>query len=193
MSIEKMSAVVETEQKKEVPLHAKEFNCLGHSSKFKDNMATVISGRIFSKWDEEYLILDGGRNRVYDELRDEILAEDDPRVAEIIELAEEDIEISEARDVYTRELAEGDEVLAYILRCALDYGRGQIEDPEVQDGITLYKVGRNASHEFFLGFKDGKLYKAAFCPDVDENGKLYEGWSGPKEIDGLMGLYLGHS
>jgi len=38
----------------------------------------------------------------------------------------------------------------------------ELDHPSVHDGISFYLVGRNASHQFYLGAKDGHLYRASY-------------------------------
>ena len=50
------------------------------------------------------------------------------------------------------------------------------DPPQLHDGIYFYSCGSNASHNFSLGVKDGKLWKRSQCYDlwIDENGEERE-------------------
>jgi len=83
--------------------------------------------------------------------------------------------------------AEGD-LLAMVKREA----RGSL--PHLHQGIEFYHVGGNASHEFSLGVKDGKLWKRSQSYDcwVDENGETHEEIEdNVYEVNDLSSVYLG--
>ncbi len=69
------------------------------------------------------------------------------------------------------ELSNGDKLLGRVMEAHLAYSNGRPSSPSSVDGIDFYVVGRNASHEFYLGTKDGRMFKRAF----GESGrKIYE-------------------
>ncbi|MEK7158924.1 MAG: hypothetical protein AAB575_00420 [Patescibacteria group bacterium] len=44
--------------------------------------------------------------------------------------------------------------------------------PTMKGGIAFFQVGRNATHDFYMGMKDGKRYGLYIGPgDCDENGR----------------------
>lgn len=70
----------------------------------------------------------------------------------------------------TRFVAVEGDLLTMVKRLAGD------ATPYLHEGIEFYSVGANASHSFYLGVKDGKLYKRSLCYDwyKDENGEIQE-------------------
>lgn len=61
------------------------------------------------------------------------------------------------------------------------------------DGVTLFLVGSNASHEFYLGKKDGKYYRASLGEEFpDDEGPSTIEWH-MREVapDELETIYLG--
>lgn len=40
--------------------------------------------------------------------------------------------------------------------------------PTEEDGIPFYRVGRNASHEFYLGYKDGVEYAGSYGDKIPD-------------------------
>jgi len=66
----------------------------------------------------------------------------------------------------TKTETEHDELLARVIRLAQEHD-GDEPTPIVRDGIEFYRVGHNASHEFYLGVKDGVLYDCAVGEDID--------------------------
>ena len=88
-----------------------------------------------------------------------------------------------------------DETLQQILIAHYGYEtKGDVEDlkkgvalrPQMEDGVPFYRVGRNASHSFYLGYKDGQLYHGAWGPEyvgpedgcdcMDRAHEVYEAW-----------------
>ncbi len=53
----------------------------------------------------------------------------------------------------------------------MEYNHGRIE-PYPVEGIVFYQVGRNASHEFYAGAKDGRRYTFTSGEDYDEDGNF---------------------
>jgi hypothetical protein len=41
----------------------------------------------------------------------------------------------------------------------------KLEEPRIHEGVAFYQVGRNSSHEFYKGVKDGKRYRGS-CGDT---------------------------
>ena len=65
--------------------------------------------------------------------------------------------------------ADGDSILERILVQHFAYSQAhtkEITDLKPsgyeKDGVTFYRLGHNASHEFYLGTKDGKIFKLSF-------------------------------
>ncbi|GEM_PF-5521025 len=77
-----------------------------------------------------------------------------------------DQETAQARDAYVAEIAGGDALLREVVRRHLDFTGGVVVEPyERESGIRFYQVGRNVSHDFFIGTKDGKCYVLS-CGEV---------------------------
>lgn len=138
-------------------------------------------------------------------------------IARVLADVEADFEIAAARCALAAERAHGDELLAIAIRTHLEYTGGRLDAPEVVDGIAFYAVGRNASHEFAIGTKDGKCYvrssgeefltaedAAAMDPEalaairrdrliVEDADGIFFAESRVREVaPGWQGCYLGH-
>lgn len=74
-------------------------------------------------------------------------------------LVERDRFIEALRVRRAKELAGGDPLLEHVLHLAFKVTKGYDPDPYVKNGIALYEVNQNASHGFYLGVKDGRLYR----------------------------------
>ena len=57
-----------------------------------------------------------------------------------------------------------------------------------REGIKFFIVGRNASHDFFIGTKDGKRFILSFGEGPDEGSYRYR----MEEVESWCGRYLGH-
>jgi hypothetical protein len=126
----------------------------------------------------------------------ELVRCDDSNVRSSIEkLESEEKKVLEARDQLAKDYAEGDPILQEILRIHLEFNDGQIR-PLVHEGILFFQVGRNASHEFYVGLKDGKRFVLSSWgeEDIDENGETtsYQTCHSLREIQGEDWGYLGH-
>ena len=87
--------------------------------------------------------------------------------------AKQDIMIAEARGKVAKEMAGGEPGLEAILRWHMEFTGGRIESTTFQD-IRFYQVGRNASHNFYAGFKDGKRYTYALGEDMVDKDETEE-------------------
>jgi hypothetical protein len=70
-------------------------------------------------------------------------------------------------------LFEGNALSAEFLRWHM-YFRGEARvtaSPYVVDGIRFFLVGKNASHSFFAGMRDGQLYRCALGDEVEEDAQ----------------------
>jgi hypothetical protein len=89
----------------------------------------------------------------------------------VLGLRERDHEISIARSAIAQLYSEGDPILGEAIRMHLEFSDGRLQ-PFFFQGIPFFKVGRNATHEFYAGAKDGK--RQVLCCwtayDRDENG-----------------------
>lgn len=47
-------------------------------------------------------------------------------------------------------------------------GDGKADEPLIHDGIEFWRVGHNASHEFYAGIKGEKMYRYSFGEDDEE-------------------------
>ena len=103
-------------------------------------------------------------------------------------------------------LSHGDPLLRRIMRIHLEYNGGHVNArPMIKDGITFYSVGHNASHYFYLGVKDGQMYRCSIdgwygsidyeraleAGELDEEGVNSDG-STITEIDPDDFGYIGH-
>ena len=81
-------------------------------------------------------------------------------VQAVLEQSEQDRNIAAAREKVALTLSANNPLLAEVLRMHLEYNGGSVNpEPYEEEGIKFYSVGHNASHYFFLGVKDGKMYK----------------------------------
>jgi|GEM_PF-2368409 hypothetical protein len=77
---------------------------------------------------------------------------------ELARMMKEDVDIRKARTDLVKELANGDEDLEHIYLLNIYFNQGELDDPKTESDIGFYQVGRNASHLFFFGARDGKKY-----------------------------------
>ena len=183
-------------------MHAQELNATSHGSKTLGNewvsytgyslpLAGPLPSREFCKefnssvgeknykrhiyeWQEyvQFCLLADG-TVLHDETN--ALVEDRQTIERIHGLRAEDREIVRARVAYAEGLAEslynGDARALVAIRCAIAYCPGDIE-PEVVGGIDFYAVGRNASHNFFMGLRNDGDKVACFRGSYtyDDNG-----------------------
>jgi hypothetical protein len=123
------------------------------------------------------------------------LSEDEAIISTIKTQVEQDKEVVHAREKVAEILSDKDPVLAGILRMHLEFNNGAIDKYPIKlDGITFYKVGRNASHEFSLGVKDGKLYKHSIGEgEWNEEENFYTVDEHIREVKEGEGFgYIGH-
>lgn len=116
-------------------------------------------------------------------------------VAAICKMMEEDSFSDHVRDALAETLSSGDSLLRQVLRIHIEYNGGQVSSyPFVKEGIRLYRVGRNASHEFYLGVKDGKMYRYSFGEESYDcvSGETSYAGDGPTEVDPERIGYIGH-
>ena len=64
-----------------------------------------------------------------------------------------------------------DRLMQSVLRMSREFNDGYLCAPCQKEGIDFYPVGRNASHEFYLGVKDGRMYRMAIGEDSYETYK----------------------
>jgi hypothetical protein len=86
-------------------------------------------------------------------------------VLRIHELKTRDEAIQMARFVRAKELSHGDKVLEAIILQSAEISR-ENPRPYQRCGIDFYTVGENASHSFYLGVKDGRIYRYALSDDL---------------------------
>lgn len=71
-----------------------------------------------------------------------------------------------------KQAAYGDETFEHILRVAMEYaGVKSVEKlyPHIENNIAFFQVGRNASHEFYLGRRDGETWKMSIGEGMEED------------------------
>lgn len=103
----------------------------------------------------------------------------------------QDSRVFDARIKLSEQHSGGSGLLARALRWHLDYNGGEIH-PLNKDGINFYQVGRNASHQFFVGYNDGKQFVLSVCCDWDEEQQDTVIEERVREVDSWDGCYLGH-
>ncbi len=102
-----------------------------------------------------------------------------------------DMNVHVARMKLAEKQSDGNDILAEALRWHLAFTGGAVQ-PLEKDGITFYQVGRNASHEFFVGFKDGQRYVLSVCCDWDEDLQEAVLEENVRAVDTWDNCYLGH-
>jgi hypothetical protein len=172
----------------------KSYNQSGHvwSDRFEGPYFYIEDKRYV--WDERH---DGS---VFDGETDEVIT-DEKIISTIRAKLEEDWEISSARDKIADVLSNQNPVLTKILRLHLEYESARAGDfynknfdcrPCKRNGIDFYEVGHNATHHFYLGIKDGKVYKLSTYYDYDpETGKHIDE-EHIHEVTGDDWGYIGH-
>ncbi|MFZ4768564.1 MAG: hypothetical protein ACOYLO_00165 [Ferruginibacter sp.] len=58
-----------------------------------------------------------------------------------------------------KQMAGSDSVLAEIITQSMKFKNSTNLIPNIKSGISFYAVGRNSSHEFYLGRKDGETWR----------------------------------
>jgi len=99
-------------------------------------------------------------------------------------LMAQDEETEQLRKNKALELADGDEVLASVFYANIEYNNGILSTATIVDGIPFYRVGHNASHDFYMGYKDGQRYRYSYGYDDEKEPK-------PVAVDTFKGYY-GH-
>lgn len=156
---------------------------------------TEISGDTFGRGDEEYILIKGtdGSRSIRQLSTEGSPVVENPEAEKIMKeievLLRANEEITNARKVYAKELAKGDSILEDILLWHMDFTNGRVEVPSDEKGIKFYQVGRNASHAFYAGTKDGKKYSLAIgeAPGEGPDGDDEKTFGEVKDWD-----YMGH-
>lgn len=168
------------------------------------------SGDFYYVDGHEYIVTETGE--VVDYKGEDIPEDRRDAIRSIIEKQiEEDNDIERARAELAKIESRGDRIKFEILLMHLWFTGGIMEEGEnKKDGIEFYQVGRNASHNFYCGVKDGQRYVASWCPGEC----LYENEESPTEstsakqreeqiddfehqasvrpVAAFEGLYMGH-
>jgi len=154
-----------------------------------------ISGTQYRVAGKEYVLSEDGS--VFERHDSDFKNVHDPAILEAVNRKfAADKTISQARDNLALVLSEGNSVMQQILRIHLEYYGGTIDtSPTEEDGIKFYIVGRNSSHEFYLGMRDGKVFKMAFGDvagswDEENDRPIYK--SRVSEVNPDDFGYLGH-
>jgi len=108
----------------------------------------------------------------------------------------QDLLINVARWHIAKQAAGGNEILARILVMNIQYNSGEMDEPTLLDDpedpesyIEFWKVGRNATHGFYLGYKGGQRYRMSEYWDWDgEESHLDQNIT---PVDDFSG-YIGH-
>jgi hypothetical protein len=136
--------------------------------------------------DHEYL---KGRKGIFIQDENGNLAPcDDPKIRSSVEMLEaEDRKVCDARARLAIRYSEGDPILERILWIHLEFNGGRI-DPHPHEGILFFSVGRNASHQFSVGVKDGKCYVYS----IGESSREGEWEEEVREVASDNWGYVGH-
>ncbi len=106
---------------------------------------------------------------------DRELVTDQTIIDQIKAMHAEDQTIDAKRDAIAKDLAEklhgGDERAEYMIRLHLEFEDSLEPSPTERKGILFFPVGRNATHEFYFGMKDGKSFRCSVGPCWDDNGE----------------------
>ena len=90
---------------------------------------------------------------------------DENTVLVIRGLRDEDRNTLAARRFFAQQAGGKNEILSFILRSHMAFNDGAPEDPVIRNEISFYKVGRNSTHTFYMGTKDGKRYRLSMYFD----------------------------
>lgn len=175
------------EIQKNQPLYSDELNSSGHSSLSLEN-GDHLSGTCYTIDEMTYLVAEDEKHegKIYDMNKD-VFVEDPSIINKVKNLSEKDASIKEARKQRAEQLAGGDEDLEHVYYWNMEYSNGDVDKkPLKKDEIDFYQVGRNASHDFFVGVKDGKKYRLSFM-----SGEFNEDSLQKEEINDWEG-YFGH-
>ena len=174
--------------------------------------AVEINGILYEDWenyytvnhnDREYVVMPwNGKLEIYEGYAGRFLDEDDPVYEEIMDMKREDDEIRKTREAYIFSEAQGDPAKEWMLRKLLEADPRSLFNEMQKEGIVFYPWDDSASHQEYLGYRDGKLYSISYDYDVDilieevEEGRISEadlservraliennGWSEVKEV-----------
>ena len=132
------------------------------------------------------------------ETRDRVEVTDPDQIAKVRALYDEDLAIQSSRHERAKTLAEqlhaGNPQAVEMFKAHLDFNDGDVDsDPLEYNGVVFYQVGRNASHQFFFGMKDGQAYRYS-CGEGwedEETGKweLEELFDPVDDFSGYCGHY----
>jgi hypothetical protein len=86
-------------------------------------------------------------------------------LARVVELQTRDKLIHALREKKAEEFSGGDPILRNILIQHIEDRNGRDPAPMRKKGIDLYSVGENASHTFYLGTKEGRIFRYASGDD----------------------------
>jgi hypothetical protein len=156
---------------------------------------------------KEYRLLENGQ--VFEGDSFDPVEVTDPSVMAMVKgLAEADRQIDAARRARAKQLAKqlhgGDPRAEDMFLWHMEFRNGDVAPtPLTRNGVNFYQVGRNASHSFFLGMKNGKCFHRSFTFWLEEDmyGQLVLDEDGaPKEVEeehirqvhSWRGLYCGH-
>lgn len=110
-----------------------------------------------------------------------------------IELTEQ---IENARKQQAKKLANGNKILETIFKLHICFTDGEIRVPYIFEDIKFYQVGRNATHVFYLGGRNGKLYRYSSCGlFYDKNEGYFADEAVDEyyhEVENLADEYIGH-
>jgi len=146
------------------PLHERNINSRGYS------FSELLKGQIYTVNERSVLFCEE-TGEVYDHAtRTEIT--DDAVVSAVMTLIDQDKETLAAREAFAVEMSNGDPILARVLTWHLWFNTS-LGNPYRVEGVDFYEVGRNSSHQFYAGVKDGQRYRmsSGYDSTYDEKGE----------------------
>lgn len=98
---------------------------------------------------------------------------------EVRRQGEEDMQIAKNRREKAEELSKGDRALRWVLLNAMSYANGEATPTKfdwttkVDPSIEFYQLGRNASHSFYAGVKDGQRWYLSQDDDPQDREDIF--------------------
>lgn len=154
-----------------------------------------VSGNTYYVNREEYVVAGNGSVYKKEDYEHEVEVTDPAILLSIKAQIKEDGEIQAAREALATKESHGDSTALMILSWHMEFNSGVIDsEPLEKNGIKFYQVGRNASHSFYLGIKDGKMYKYATDGGYwnEETDEYTPDDSEAYEVDPNNVGYMGH-
>lgn len=81
--------------------------------------------------------------------------------------------LANKREFVAKAIALDDSILANIIYSHMEYMGSLQPCATIRDGIEFYCLGHNASHEFYLGRKNGETWKYVIGESIEEDEDGY--------------------